>query len=205
MLLAIFLALPSIDIVHSLAVNSSLLRYELAPSTLLATTSANATDVITSCNDLNSCRSLYSIVQTCLATIFACVWVAVHRNIPAPKKNPKWSSNALLRAAQWVCSQVPGQKQTITVFAVTLLAPEWVLAWAIRQAIRAGRLKGDLEKAREIAKRKWEVIYSDPKDKNMAEMDENKLHCGDELSSRFSLRDNVTVIAKQLDKSVECM
>lgn len=33
-------------------------------------------------------------------------------------------------------------------FFVALIAPEWVLAWALRQAIVAWKLAGELEKAR---------------------------------------------------------
>ncbi|KAJ7727076.1 hypothetical protein B0H16DRAFT_1779806 [Mycena metata] len=33
---------------------------------------------------INSCRTLFDIVWGCLATIFACTWVALHQNVPGP-------------------------------------------------------------------------------------------------------------------------
>ncbi|KAJ7727059.1 hypothetical protein B0H16DRAFT_1697826 [Mycena metata] len=33
---------------------------------------------------INSCRTLFDIVWECLATIFACTWVALHQNVPDP-------------------------------------------------------------------------------------------------------------------------
>ena len=38
------------------------------------------------CTDLTHCRTIWSIVWSCLVTIFSCTWVAVHPNIPCPKK-----------------------------------------------------------------------------------------------------------------------
>ena len=38
------------------------------------------------CNDLTHCRTIWSIVWSCLVTIFSCTWVAVHPNVPCPKK-----------------------------------------------------------------------------------------------------------------------
>ncbi|KAF7365591.1 hypothetical protein MVEN_00432500 [Mycena venus] len=36
-----------------------------------------------SCDDIH-CRTLFSIISGCLATIFACTWVSVHPNVPPP-------------------------------------------------------------------------------------------------------------------------
>ncbi|KAJ6449541.1 hypothetical protein C8R45DRAFT_1084201 [Mycena sanguinolenta] len=44
----------------------------------------NARATTDSCTDINSCRTLFSIVWGCLATIFACTWVSVHPNVPPP-------------------------------------------------------------------------------------------------------------------------
>ncbi|KAF8217361.1 hypothetical protein K438DRAFT_1954222 [Mycena galopus ATCC 62051] len=40
-----------------------------------------------SCDDINNCRKLFDIVWGCLATIFACTWVAVHPNVPPPDQS----------------------------------------------------------------------------------------------------------------------
>ena len=58
-------------------------------------------------------RSEWSIVWDCLATIFACSWVAVHPNIPAPS-----GSIFLTRLKLMGCM---------------LIAPELVIIWAARQ------------------------------------------------------------------------
>ncbi|KZP14059.1 hypothetical protein FIBSPDRAFT_834380, partial [Athelia psychrophila] len=72
------------------------------------------------CNNLNNCRSLVSIITSCLATIFACVWATVHPNVPGPKQT--WTSR---------------QFESFKIIVVTLLVPEWVLAWGMRQAFQA--------------------------------------------------------------------
>lgn len=88
-------------------------------------------DPINSCTDFNHCRSLASIVTSCLGTIFACVWVAVHKNMPGPKQT-------------WISVQI----ESLKVVVMTLLVPEWVLAWAVRQFLRAREIAEKLEKAR---------------------------------------------------------
>ncbi|KAF7970316.1 hypothetical protein HWV62_24388 [Athelia sp. TMB] len=108
----------------------------IAPSALNSTislrlaASANL-DQNDACSDFDHCRSLASIVTSCLGTIFACVWVAVHKNIPGPKQS-------------WISVQV----ESLKVVLMTLLVPEWVLAWAVRQFLRAQQIATELEKVR---------------------------------------------------------
>lgn len=90
----------------------------------------------TICDNLNNCRTLLSIVQSCVVTIFACVWVAVHRNIPGPQQS--WISIHL----EW-----------LKVVVLAVLVPEWVLAWAVRQGLRARTIVKQLEDARAIAQK----------------------------------------------------
>lgn len=80
------------------------------------------------CLDINHCRTLSAIAKSCVATIFACTWVSVHRNMPAP--NSRWHTVTLERI--WI---------TI----VALIAPEWILAWAIRQYLMAGKISRRLQ------------------------------------------------------------
>ena len=61
-------------------------------------------------------RSIYIIIRSCLSTIFACAWIAVHPNIPAPGDS-RWA--------------VLGRRMAIMAF--VLLAPEFVIFWAGRQ------------------------------------------------------------------------
>lgn len=90
------------------------------------------------CNDIEHCRTLWSIISSCLTTIFACVWVAVHRNIPGPKQS--WTSTHI----EW-----------LKVIVLALLLPEWILGWAVRQFLNARGVAQQLEAARLSAQRKW--------------------------------------------------
>src|ERR1700733_5134707 len=103
-------------------------------STLLVT--GNPTPSV--CNDVHSCRTFNNIVWSCLTTIFACIWTAVHRNIQGPSQ-----------------SKLSGIMEKIKVIMVALLVPEWVLAWAIRQFIKAHAVGQELEAARAEARQAW--------------------------------------------------
>jgi hypothetical protein len=89
-----------------------------APLTsLLAESGSNATVLSTS-----SCicpavqRSIWEILWSCLATIFACSWVSIHPNIPAPNES---SWKILLRRLELMFWAVIG--------------PEMLITWAFRQ------------------------------------------------------------------------
>ncbi|TDL14700.1 hypothetical protein BD410DRAFT_757029 [Rickenella mellea] len=75
------------------------------------------------CNDLNNCRTTYDIVWSCLTTMFACTWVAIHPNIPAPYES---SFEIGLRR--------------LGIVIMALIAPELVIMWATRQWIVSRRL-----------------------------------------------------------------
>ena len=106
------------------------------------------------CYDIRYCRTLEGLVLSCTVTILACVWFAVHRNIPAPKVDQPRHGNFFVRAGLFVWYKILDQRQAATVFVVTLLIPEWVLAWALRQWFVAHGLVGELETARAKAKEK---------------------------------------------------
>ena len=61
-------------------------------------------------------RSIYGILWSCLSTIFACTWITVHPNIPAPGES------------RWV---VLGRRMAIMGY--ILLVPETIIYWAGRQ------------------------------------------------------------------------
>ncbi|KAF7979532.1 hypothetical protein HWV62_42118 [Athelia sp. TMB] len=115
--------------------------------------SANATLTGAECYDMRYCRTLAAIVQSCIVTILACVWFAVHRNIPAPRVDHP-HANTFVRILLFVWYKILDQRQALIVFVVTLLVPEWVLAWALRQLFAARRLAKELEAAREEAARR---------------------------------------------------
>jgi hypothetical protein len=96
---------------------------------------ANDESVSSSCNDLNSCRSLLGIIWSCLTTVFLCTWVAIHPNIPAPEhsKPANFLQRCQHKIAQFLRNKLP-------LFLFALFIPEYVIAWAIRQRLMARRI-----------------------------------------------------------------
>jgi hypothetical protein len=82
-------------------------------------------------------RSLGNIVWSCLSTIFLCTWVSLHPNISSTPEKPdlgrfeKWIRKPLV---EFLTYQLP-------LFLCALLVPEYILAWAIRQYIMAGKVQ----------------------------------------------------------------
>ncbi|PPQ90235.1 hypothetical protein CVT25_012994 [Psilocybe cyanescens] len=65
-------------------------------------------------------RSIWNIVLSCLATIFASTWIAVHPNIPAPNES---------------AVRVFGRRLAIMFY--LLIVPEMVIVWTARQYLAA--------------------------------------------------------------------
>ncbi|KAF8173233.1 hypothetical protein K438DRAFT_1772329 [Mycena galopus ATCC 62051] len=76
----------------------------------------NSTATYTICPDSSNCRTLFNIVWGCLATIFACTWVAVHPNVPA--RGQGWLPLACRRLGMMV---------------LAIIAPELIVFFAARQ------------------------------------------------------------------------
>ena len=81
------------------------------------------------CTDPTHCRTIWSIIRSYFVTIFSCTWVAVHPNIPFPKKR---------KANNWVerCIRNPllsFAEHRLPLFVCASLVPEYVQAWSIRQ------------------------------------------------------------------------
>ena len=94
------------------------------------------------CNNLGHCRTIWNIVWSCLVTIFSCTWVAVHPNIPCPKKR---KANGWIQRCVWN-PLLSFAEHRLPLFISALLVPEYVLAWAIRQFLRARKIaKGEIE------------------------------------------------------------
>lgn len=119
--------------------------------------SSFVTYVPSTCNDLNNCRTITDIIWSCLATIFVCIWVGVHPNIPKPTKRKKytrytgwrdWFFNRLrgcwddLRLIWW-----PPVWNRLMISIWALLTPEFILVWAIRQWFVACEIADDLQYA----------------------------------------------------------
>ena len=96
-------------ILHSVFIHGNVLARPLQP---LHPTSENSFYPPEDPNE-STRRSIWSIFWGCLATIFACSWVAVHPNIPAPS-----GSIFLTR---------------LKLMGYMLIVPELVIVWAVRQ------------------------------------------------------------------------
>ena len=98
-----------------------------------------------SCADLTHSQTIWNIIWSCLATIFSCTWVAVHPNMLCPRQREvkncfqRWIRNPLLLFAE----------HRLLLFICALLIPEYILAWAIHQYLRAWEIardnKGELD------------------------------------------------------------
>ncbi|KZP17671.1 hypothetical protein FIBSPDRAFT_746605 [Athelia psychrophila] len=124
----------------------------LPTSNVSSIISQNITASSQSCTDIKTCRTLEQIVVSCLATILACVWLAVHPNVPAPNVKRPHHGNILVRALKAVWRKVLDQREAVLIFGLAFLAPEWILAWAVRQALYARTLCKRLDVAREEAR-----------------------------------------------------
>ncbi|SJL18586.1 uncharacterized protein ARMOST_22183 [Armillaria ostoyae] len=72
-------------------------------------------------------RTVLRIVWSCLATIFACTWLAVHPNVPGRNITTKGAISCAIERAK--------------IMAITILAPEVIVAWATEQFIVAWKLR----------------------------------------------------------------
>ncbi|SJL18581.1 uncharacterized protein ARMOST_22178 [Armillaria ostoyae] len=71
-------------------------------------------------------RTVLSIIWSCLATIFACTWIAVHPNVPGRNITTKGNISCAIERAK--------------IMAITILAPELIVGWAAEQFIVALKL-----------------------------------------------------------------
>ncbi|KAK6974507.1 hypothetical protein R3P38DRAFT_3335754 [Favolaschia claudopus] len=106
--------------------------------------SARATD--DACNDIHKCRTLYDIVWPCLTTVFACIWVAVHPNMPPRPKEIAFPQNAGRFSVSWCRYQFrrvwdghPGLRRKLVLMLIALIAPEIMVGFAARQWCLASR------------------------------------------------------------------
>ncbi|KAI0059778.1 hypothetical protein BV25DRAFT_1918173 [Artomyces pyxidatus] len=105
------------------------------------------------CSDIANCRTQNTIVWSSLVTILAWVWTAVHRNVPEPEQA---GESRLWRYVDRVL-------EAAKIVVVTLLVPEWVLAWAVRQFLIAREVRKELEEAISEAEWKWREKEKTPK------------------------------------------
>jgi len=67
-------------------------------------------------------RSLYQIVWSCVLTTIICAWVSVHPNVPP--------------SGYW-----KGLSRRVKMMIWTIIAPELILAWAVRQWFAAWEIR----------------------------------------------------------------
>ncbi|CAG7852251.1 SubName: Full=Uncharacterized protein {ECO:0000313/EMBL:CCA70983.1} [Serendipita indica DSM 11827] len=94
---------------------------------------SNTTECLPSC--AKQYRSLPGIVLSCLTTIFLCIWVALHLNVPEPVDTR--GLDRFERFKVWLMSFI---RCTVTPILVTLVFPEWVLGMAVLQFRKATQL-----------------------------------------------------------------
>ncbi|KAJ7059221.1 hypothetical protein C8F01DRAFT_1232277 [Mycena amicta] len=98
-------------------------------------------DAPDTCKDIDNCRRLFDIVWGCLATVFACVWVSIHPNVPPPPPPALPKSASLWRQVKWklIDSQGPLGLR-LKLMLVGLLAPELIAGFAARQLAMAWKM-----------------------------------------------------------------
>ena len=69
-------------------------------------------------------RTVWDILWSCLATIFACSWVSIHPNIPAPNESSRRIFLRRLELMFWA-----------------VIGPEMIITWALRQWLGARHLE----------------------------------------------------------------
>jgi hypothetical protein len=79
------------------------------------------------CDDIRECRTLWNIIWSCTATIFACTYVALHLNVPGPKE-----------------SYLKKLSRKTGIMLLAVIAPELIVSWAMRQWILAQRIKNSV-------------------------------------------------------------
>ncbi|KAG2360106.1 hypothetical protein BDR07DRAFT_1290685 [Suillus spraguei] len=101
-----------------------------------ATPITNATtSTITACNSEAlptsfTDRTIWSIIFSSVLTLFACIYSAIHPNIPSPRDN----SFCILR-------------RRLGIMIMALIAPELIVTWAMRQWISARQVTRQFEKS----------------------------------------------------------
>ncbi|KAG0697661.1 hypothetical protein DFH29DRAFT_856633 [Suillus ampliporus] len=89
---------------------------QAAPTTNTTITTSDSSD---SASSLTT-RTLWSIVSSCVLTIFGCVYTAIHPNIPSPKDSP-----------------IRILRRRLGIMLMALIAPELIVIWAMRQWLSA--------------------------------------------------------------------
>ncbi|KAG1840874.1 hypothetical protein C8R48DRAFT_679441 [Suillus tomentosus] len=99
---------------------------QAAPAT--NTTTSTSSDVLEATSFTN--RTLWNIVSSCVLTLFACIYSAIHPNIPSPKDSPV--------LILW---------RRLGIMIMALIVPELIVTWAMRQWISARHVTRKFKKS----------------------------------------------------------
>lgn len=94
-----------------------------------------------SCDNSKDCRTTWSIILSCLVTVLAWAWIAVHPNIPYPldKEGTQLWKRLLYAASVF--------SERFRLFALGLICPEYILSWAAKQRFAARSIAKDTGKS----------------------------------------------------------
>ncbi|THU75991.1 hypothetical protein K435DRAFT_974620 [Dendrothele bispora CBS 962.96] len=92
-----------------------------------------------SCFDIRSCRTVEEILYSCLAVVFACTWVAIHPNIPRQFDTDE-EGDVTEVADSFTISSARVFAQDVMTMILSLLAPELIILWALRQWFAARKI-----------------------------------------------------------------
>ncbi|KAK0451373.1 uncharacterized protein EV420DRAFT_1311942 [Desarmillaria tabescens] len=90
-------------------------------------------------------RTKLSIIWSCLATIFASTWLAVHPNVPGRNLTKEGSLWRIFDRRAMMCSL-----ERLKLMLIAILAPEASVGWAIRQFLVARKVRAYSSKDHEL-------------------------------------------------------
>jgi len=115
-------------------------------------------EILDHCGDIRSCRTIEQILYSCLAVVFACTWSSVHQNIPMdfgtfPSRwDPRQWMDFLFSGDENIvvkdsfdASKWSNRIHRILFMLLTLLAPELIILWAMRQCYSAWKVQQKYE------------------------------------------------------------
>ncbi|KXN83311.1 hypothetical protein AN958_01593 [Leucoagaricus sp. SymC.cos] len=126
---------------RSVPLNGSINSAALYPD-MIAPSSATFSRDIPECLKQGSYRSTPQIVWTCLATIFACTWVAIHPNLPGPYD-----------------SGFQRFRRRTTIAFVAIIAPELIAIRAATQLDSARKIKDEFNKRFNNGIKGWTLTH----------------------------------------------
>jgi hypothetical protein len=132
--------MPIICLLWVLFANAASLDFDLSLSELDCPSINESSKV----NNLTTptTRTLWSLVWSCFSIIFLCTWAAVHPNVPNPKD------------CHWTI-----RLRRMKMCLIAVIAPEWMVMWALRQLIQAIKLRNRYNESLRIPKEKWIVRF----------------------------------------------